>query len=386
MAVRPVALFGRIAATLLTLVFAALAVASGLDRISFTTPALARLIPPTLRAQAARSAAGLAIVREQRGLALLHARQAVASDPIHPASTTLLGAAYLLDGDLPKAEAAFRVAARFGWREPATQLYWYQAALQSGDMPRAAERADALMRTRPGFPGAEAVLAGLETTPAGRAALIAQLAERPQWLELYLRLEQGTSDETLDRRAVVLGELAGAGTKLGCAAVAPFATVALDRGARRQAERVWTGHCPGASLSAGLADGGFEQFGRDEESPFGWRGQPAGDVTLRTVEKGSGNRSLELRNQSSVSRLVLRQAVGLDPGTYRLTGEVTPGTMAASLGCGQPPPVPAGVEGDIGVDGQVLRVAPCARLELGLWLRPGGGEVELDAVRLEKIG
>ena len=52
----------------------------------------------------------------------------------------------------------------------------------------------------------------------------------------------------------------------------------------------------------------------------------------------------------------------------------------------QAPPVPAGVEGDIGTTGQVLRVTPCSRLELGLWLRPGTGEVELDAVELRKIG
>jgi hypothetical protein len=383
---RPVALFGRIAATLLTLLFAALAVASGLDRMSLSDPALARLIPPVLRAQSARSAAGLAIVRQQRGLALAHARQAVESDPVHPASTTLLGAAYLLAGDLPKAEAAFRVAARFGWRQPATQLYWYQAALQSGDMPRAADRADALMRTRPGFAGSELVLAGLESTPAGRAALIARLANRPQWLELYLRPDASTPDEILDRRAVVLGELAAAGTRLGCDAVAPFASVALDRGARQQAETVWAGHCPGADLGRGLADGGFEQFGRDAESPFGWRGQPAGDVTVRVIERRPGDRSLELRNQSSVSRMVLRQAVALEPGVYRLTGEVAAGRMAASLGCGEAPPVPAGVEGDIGAGGQVLRVAPCSRLELGLWLRPGGGEAELDTVELRKIG
>ena len=42
----------------------------------------------------------------------------------------------LLDGKTADAEAAFRVAARFGWRQPTTQAYWYDAALQAGDWPR----------------------------------------------------------------------------------------------------------------------------------------------------------------------------------------------------------------------------------------------------------
>ena len=36
--------------------------------------------------------------------------------------------------------------------------------------------------------------------------------------------------------------------------------------------------------------------------------------------------------------------------------------------------------------GQLLRVSSCSRLELGLWLRPGAEETELDSVALEKVG
>ena len=383
---RPGVLLGRVAASLAVLMFGALAVASGLDRMSLQTPALARLAPPAMRAQASRSAAGLALIRGQSKEAVAHAGEAVESDPLHPSSTALLGAAHLSNGDTARAEAAFRVAARLGWREPATQLYWYEAALQSGDMPRAAERADALLRTRPDFPGTNQMLAALESSAAGRAALIRRLADRPAWLDLYLRADESVGDEILDRRSAVLADLAAVGTRLGCEAVTPFAKGALERGARRQAESVWIGHCPGASLTGGLADGGFEKFGRDEESPFGWRGQLSGDVTLRSAERGPENRALQIRNKAAVSRLVLRQALSLEPGDYRLSGMVAPGRMAASLGCGQAPSVPAGVRGDIGADGQLLRVERCSRLELGLWLRPGSEEVELDDVRLDKVG
>ena len=116
-------LAGRIVASLGLLAFAALAGASGLDRMSLFEPALGRLVPEPLRAQGARSTAALAITRNQPGPALAAARAAVKADPIDPGSTALLGTAYLLNGQLAEAEAAFRVAARFGWRDPATQAY-----------------------------------------------------------------------------------------------------------------------------------------------------------------------------------------------------------------------------------------------------------------------
>jgi tetratricopeptide (TPR) repeat protein len=375
----------RIGASLALLLFGALAAASGLDRMSREAPALARLIPRPLQAHAARSTAALAVTREQPGPALAAARRAVAADPVEPASTSLLGTAYLMAGRPAEADAAFRVAARFGWREPPTQVYWYQAALQAGDLPRAVDRADALLRTRPDLSARDRLLEPLESTAAGRAALIVRLAGRPNWLTGYLQPDEQLSDDTLDRRALVLTELAAAGTRLGCETVTPFVKAALTRGARDNAERVWTGHCPGAVLTGGLADGEFERFGRDETSPFGWRSNLSGDVMVRLVEKNSRERAVQLLNRSAVSRLVLRQAVALEPGTYRLTAAAPAGRVAASLGCGGPPPVPSLTDGDPAAGGQVLRVEACSRLELGLWVRPGAGEIELDSVVLEKV-
>lgn len=378
--------FLRIAISLALLLFGALAMASGLDRMSLGAPALARLVPHPFQAQAARSAATLAIAQEQPDRAVAAARRAVSADPVEPASTSLLATAYLFNGQPDEAEAAFRVAARFGWREPATQVYWYEAAMESGDLPRAVDRADALLRTHPNLPMRDQVLEPLESTPAGRAALIVRMADRPLWLHEYLNPESGISDDTFDRRSQVLVELADAGASLGCKEVAAFVAMALTRGARGNAEKVWTGHCPGASLTGGLADGGFDRFGRDETSPFGWRSNLSGDVSVRSVQTTRGNQALRLINRSAVSRLVLRQAVALAPGTYRLTGTATPGRIAASLGCGTQPPVPSLTDGDPAGAGQVLRVERCERLELGLWVRPGAGEVELDSVALEKIG
>ena len=379
------ALLARLGITLLLLAFAGLAGASGLDRLSALVPAIGRNVPERFQAQAARSATVLALARTNPDAAIASARRAVASDPFEPASTSLLGTAYLLGQQPAEADAAFRVAARFGWREPATQLYWYQAALLGGDLPRAVDRADALLRTHPGLSTRDEMLLPLESTPEGRAALIVRLAGRPLWLTEYLAPEGDVADETLDRRSLVLAELAAAGTRLGCEPVAYFVSLELTRGARRNAEQVWSGHCPGAELAGGLADGNFARFGSDDASPFGWRTNLSGDVSVRTIDKERGDRAVGLINRSAVSRLVLRQAVALEPGTYRLTAVAPAGRVAASFGCGGPPAVPSLTNGDPASGGQTLTVERCPTLELGLWVRPSTTEVELDSVAIERV-
>jgi hypothetical protein len=112
----------------------------------------------------------------------------------------------------------------------------------------------------------------------------------------------------------------------------------------------------------------------------------SGDIALRVVDKPGGGRALAMRNRGTVSRMVLSQAVSLAPGVYRLTGKVTPGRVAGSVGCGAPPTLPRLGDGDVATGGQLLRVPECSRLELGLWLRPGGDETELDSIALEKVG
>ncbi|MEO6386805.1 MAG: hypothetical protein ABIT16_06560 [Croceibacterium sp.] len=378
------ALTGRLAGTGALLVFAGLVMASGLDRLSVASPALGRMIPNPLQAQSARSSAQLAIVQGNPAAAIAYARRGVTTDPINPASTSVLGEAYLLGGHAAEADQAFRVAARFGWREAATQLYWYQSAFRSGDMPRAVDRVDALLRTRKGMAGAEQVLAPLESTAAGRTALIHRMAERPLWLKDYMNIGTG-EPALLDRRSEVLVELGQAGTMLGCDAVSPFVRTAVDVGARRQAERVWVAHCPGATATNGLSDGSFEHVDASNASPFDWRQQPSGDVSIRSVDKGGGNHAVQLQNNSPLTQLVLIQAVALEPGSYRVVAKVAPGRVSASLGCKRNPVQPSLSNGDLGAGGQVLTVPVCANLLLGLWVRPSPQPVEIDDLNVERV-
>lgn len=371
----------RVAASLGLLLYGWLAWGSGLDRLSAQYPEFERLVPGPLRARAERSAALLS-ARRQRPQLIGHAKAAVAADPVDPASTSLLGAAWLLTGNAAAGEQAFRVAARFGWRDVPTQAYWYEASMQARDMERAADRLDALLRAHPEMPGSDVMLARLEAQPAGRMALAGHLAARPGWLASYLDAA-ALPAERLARRSAVLGQVAAHGARLGCAAVAPFAAAAIAAGARRQAERVWEAHCPGAAPNGGITDAGFDRLGTTPASPFGWQVLPSGDVIVEPVGAPTADRRLRLSNAAAVDRLVLVQPLVLRAGRYRLSARTRPGELTASFACGAQPPFPRGVEGDLGKAGQVVEAPPCDRLLLGLWLRAGARRVELDDVRLE---
>ncbi len=266
-----------------------------------------------------------------------------------------------------------------------TQRYWFQAAIQAGDFESAADRADALLRAQPGMPDAERLLTPLASSPEGRAALLKRMARRPQWLASYVRPAANLSEEGFDQRSGILIALAQGGTRLGCAETRSFVDSALQRGAREQAEQVWAAHCPTAQPMLGLVDAGFEELAGSSPSPFGWTIRRSGDLSVRMPKDAKGGHFLRLRSTASVSRLVLQQAVSLSPGRYSLSGRGTTGRFAASLGCDRSPEVPSGVRGDLASDRQKLRIDACGRLTLGIWLRPGPGEAELDDLRLERI-
>ncbi|WP_121118845.1 hypothetical protein [Croceibacterium ferulae] len=378
-------LLGRLVATVAVLGLGFACLGSGMDRIAVQSFGMAAVVPAPLRAQSLRPLAQLAMIAGQPAATLRLAESAVAADPVDPASSALLGGARMLANDYPGAEQAFRVAAGFGWREPLTQRYWYAAALQSNDYRRAAERLDALLRVNRNLPDAQVLLAPLEGDPAGRAALLERLRERPLWLPSYLTPGTRLDRAALERRSQVLVELAAAGTRLGCWGVAGWAKGALAGGDRASAERVWQAHCPGAESDGLLADGEFDRLGSDAAAPFGWQVERSGDVSVRPEAHDGGYR-LALRNRASFSRRVLVQPVALAPGRYRLRGTGPTSVFAASLGCGSRPAMPRLVEGDLAGQGQILTVTEaCDTLQLGIWLRPTDEAVTLDRVTLQPL-
>lgn len=377
---------GRIVLTGALAVFAAAAVASGLDRESYRALGVEQSVPRPFRAQADRSAAVIALSRQEAAAALRHATAAVAHDPVDRDSTALLGAAQLLANRSDAAAASFRVAARFGWRNTATQLYWFDAAMTAGDLAVATDRADAVLRVHPAFAQRENLLETIETTPKGRELIATHLRQRPFWLPTFLKWNAAIPAEALNNRVKTVLGLAQGTFRLPCDEVAPFVTTLVDRGHRADAERVWNAHCRENPVQGFVADQQFAWIDDPDRFPFTWQVHRSGDVSVTSERDASGKRTLAVANSATAPREILDQAVALPPGSYRLkvelarSGPAAAGRVLGSIGCGEDAPFPRAGAGDATGEGQLISAGTCDRQQLGIWLAPGQA---LKIVRIE---
>lgn len=378
--------------TALALGLATLAWGSGIDRMARATPALARIAPEGLRANAWRAEAALALqgkTKAAQNTALTLAARAVVADPGDAASLSLLGAARFAGGDGPGAAAAFRIAGTLGWRDQPTQLYWLVAALQARDYAVATQRLDALLRQAPHFPQSAVLLGQLGASPGGRAALARQLAERPRWFEVYLSSFDGVDADRLAQRAAVMAEPALAGARVTCPEIGSLAGAlyAMDRPA--EARALWRHHC--ATRKALLVDGGFEAARLNDTSPFAWQfaGEGGLDLRLDVPAKGSGQ-ALVAASTLPQRRIVAVQALQLAAGRYDLAwtardaaGAASP-RIAARLTCkrGEGPWLATATRSDGRRAASAAVPATCAVQWLELALDSGAGAIVLDDVSI----
>lgn len=296
--------------------FAGLALGNGLDRAAARNPALARYVPGFLAAEAHRSLAAQALESGDKPAAIAAAERAVAADPIDPRSTGLLGASQLAAGQAVKADRSFRVAARFGWRDPLTQLYFMNAALNAGQPRLAALRIDALLRQAPGFPVRDMLLSQFETTPQGRAALAERLALRPAWTTTYLQHASMLDLPALRARAEVVGSLSA--KPWGCDTISPLVVRLVLAGGAFEARQLWQGHCPAAVPS--IADPHFAALPVSRPPvPFEWNLVGSGDVSAMPAGQiHAGDTGLLVRVGGPSAQPVAWQMLAVPAGRYRL--------------------------------------------------------------------
>ena len=226
------------------LAFAVTALASGADRLSEQNPARTRLVPPLLQAHAARVDAAAALARGNPAWAETAARSAVRASPSDARATGLLGTARLLSGDEAGARAAYRVARRGGWRDPVVQTYWLNSELAAGEASRAVTHFEAIVRAWPEFVATDALLAGLMTEDAARAALAGRVTRRSEFARALLAVDWLDTSEAVALRAELLLDPAFDEQPLGCAIVEPMIDGLSSRQMSKRAEAVQQRHCP----------------------------------------------------------------------------------------------------------------------------------------------
>lgn len=368
-------------------VFAALALGNGLDRLSATRPGAAKWVPAPLRAEAWRTeSAGLLAAGDGAGAVAL-ARQAVRSDPIDPRSSALLGAGLLTERKAVEADRSFRVAARFGWRDPLTQIYFMNAGFAAGQPRLAALRLDALLRQAPFLPVRDMLFAQFEATPEGRAALAERLALKPSWTEAFLIRSGDLPLPSLQARAAIVATMKG--PDWNCETVEPLVTKLINKGGVGDAKGLWLAQCSFAS--PGIADPRFTRMQRTA-SPvaFEWNLAASGDVSITPAAQEGG---LLARVSGPTSRPVAWQMLTLAPGRYRLswTAETAAGGSAkgaaVSLSClrNDRQAIPATDLGKGRFEAVVTIDNACPGRFLTLWLAPGSEDVRFDTFVLSPL-
>ena len=369
-----------------------LALLSGMDRLSLSNPRMAGNQPAAISPVAARSLARQALAAHRPDQAEIWARRAVTAEPLDPGSAALLGAALYAQGHLARADDAFVVAGRLGWREPITQLYWMQIALNRGATEIAAQRLDAVLRQMPGFPQGDQLLGQFTNSEAGRRALAARLARRPAWLTTFIKPTARIDPGQLRERASVLGLLAP--QALNCGEVATLIDRLVQQGEVGQGLKMWRSACFVERAPGLMPDPGFAGATLGEQRTlFDWNFPADANLSVELLPGAGGTQKLRARVTAASSRAVTQQLLALPPGGYRLSWSANDDSgapaarFAASLGCGTPQ---AGGTPATLVDLQQARFSVdlnadpgCPGQLLVLWLAPGS-EVTLKDLQLTR--
>lgn len=310
-------------------VFAIAVLLSGTDRHSREFPNSPSLVGWPYDTGAARARAITAFVQSGPKSAIGMAGRAILSDPISAQPISLLGRSQLYAKQAQEAQRTFEVAGQLGWRDPMTQIYWLDQAVQTNDLKVAAERLDALLRQNPRDENRDRFLAIVSATPEGRAALAQRLKARPTWTEVYA---SDVSDLPPDQLSQRVDTMARAGKGVwDCPTAAIFTQKLIDATMFPEAQSVWRENC--ATSSSLVFDGGFDQLDTTRAKPgFDWQLSGRGDVDVRATSDGSGNRRLDIEVIAAQTLPVLTQLIVLSPGTYELSWRVPDTAPTAANG------------------------------------------------------
>lgn len=381
-----------VAAILASVCYALVATGSGLDRISLIDPEVANLVPETMAVRALPAQWEDAQAHGDRAGMDRLARLAVSRAPLQASSVAMYGATRQYLGQAEAADAGFRVAAKLGWRVPATQMYWLRQGLLNGDYHTAAVRLDALLRLEVAIANQPAILDVFESDPVAAAALIDQMAARPPWLGVYLADTGGLSGERLSRRIDMIDLMRQGGLPMQCSQAGPIAERLVTAGHVGEARELWSVMCGGAADTL-LDDGNFRHLRLDEAGgPFRWTYAASGDVSADLAPDGSqGGQWLVAHNTASVSLALIQQRLVARAGRYRVVwsspGDATGPAFIPATGCSPENALPLRNAQRQGADTWAATFAvsgDCNGTWLQFWLA-GGGQGKLGRITLAPV-
>jgi len=295
--------------------YGAFALISGLDReatADVNRPALVHW-PYSLGAEFGATAD--AIRHRDAPRAMDEGRHLVEHAPGNARSISMYGTALLAAKKPEQARQAFVLAAHLGWRDQATQQYWFKEGLQQGDAELASRHLDAMLRQDPDLPDRDKFLRGILAYYEGRAAIAARLRDNPEWLVAFVSQVDGLDIDDLAARADVVQRV-GQG-HWDCAAAANLIDALIVNGLPDEANAVHKSVCAG--IGSNVNDGDFNQFFASlGASALDWNITRRGDMVTSISAETPRTHVVGLSVTAASTVMALWQLTTAGPGTYRL--------------------------------------------------------------------
>lgn len=302
------------------LLLAALAIGSGLDRMSGLGEVRPEDVPAPFKVEALRIEAIKLNDGGNARAAIAVAHKAAAAEPADASPLAIFGAASAEAGDDLTAARAFGITRNMGWREPLTDLFWIREGLSHGDIAVAASHLDALLRKTPALAHVTELTGAFEASGAGRDALAALLARHPPWSnDYFFDANYSVANVALDRGqvATLLAKRYGVHD---CALVAPTVEAQLAFHFGPIARDLYHLHCAGPHEPANLADGRFLRADPSRATTaLDWHFTREGAVSIVIEPRGGvTGRAVVVGNLASVQLAFATQRLVLAPGRHRL--------------------------------------------------------------------
>lgn len=329
--------------------------------------------------------------------AITQARLALSLDPTNPGAASALGSAYLLAGDADNARAAFLLAARGGWRDVPTQLYWLGMSVAEGDFGQMSLRLKALVQQGVSFANMRPAVIEAEKTLEGREQLATDMAKAPYALA-YAEDGYQLKGADLENRMEVL---ILAATKGRLPPDVLIVAVSMLNAQERTDDlaMLWRSVMPaGNDPRKSVYNADFSQdLPSGPSAVLDWTPIESGafEATITASGSPTGTRALRVSSTSSMREVVMRQGLLLHPGRYELrwraaqgegsrTSEIWPQITCAD-------DVARDEVRDL-ANHRILFVIPtgCRGVAIKIWVeppRPGSPDsVWIDDIRLSQAG
>jgi tetratricopeptide (TPR) repeat protein len=255
---------------------------------------------------------------QARGLA----EQALRLDPLAPRALTDLGRIAEGQGDAPRAAALMELAGKRALRDALAQGWLVNHALSRGDFATALHHLDAILRTQPGaLDQTLPLLVAFISYPGAATPLVHLLETDPPWRAWFL---DAAASLLADRAALgrFYAELGAGPHPPSQQELQPYFDRLIKDGLFKEAYAAWVETLPpGRRADPGLLYNGAFQYPLSG-AEFDWKVvQSLG----ADVEIAGGAEDRTLRVEFSGARVDFHNVshlLALQPGTYRLSGEV----------------------------------------------------------------